>query len=240
MPKTPPLCICETVSKHMKKIIILILISCSFLQTNGQNIDKTYYLLGTLKDYCGRQYPKNNPTQWNYVIILHQSKFGEIKRIEEVTKKKFKKHRKKKGCSNCQEFYELKSYGRARKLNSFYEFEKKKGWKDQMGFTFYTGTLICDKLLNSSENQQLSFIAGLFLTSGEKKSDNYSISLFNSSDRFECAKQILLNLGAKIENEEIDNNIPNGYYLEFIPSEKIRKIIENEILRRNTLANKGS
>ncbi len=219
----------------MKKIIILILISCSLLQTNGQSIDKTYYLLGTLEDYSGRYYPKNNPAQWNYVIILHQNRLGEIKRIEEVTKKNFKKHKKKKDCSNCQEFYELKSYKLARKLNSFYKFKRENGWKDQMGFTFYKGTLICDKLLNSSESQQLSFIAGLFLTSGEKISEKYKISLYNSPNRFECAKQILLNLGAKIENEKNNNNIPNNYHLEFIPSEKIRKIIENEIVKRNTL-----
>src|SRR6187455_1791553 len=123
----------------MKRVAVFLLISLGWLNLHGQELDKTFYLLGTLSDYMGRQYPKNNPIKTGFVLTLHKDRMGEIKRIEEVTGKKFKKQKAKKDCRNCQDFYSLKSTPKAHDINSFYTFEKK-NLNDKMGFSFYTGT----------------------------------------------------------------------------------------------------
>lgn len=224
----------------MKKIvqILLFIFSISFVQ--GQELNKKYYLLGTLHDYMGRHYPKNNPTKWNFIMNLHQDKWGEIKRIEEVTGKRFKRRKKKKNCNGCENIFDLKSINRAWTLNSFYDFEKNKGMKDLIGFTYYTGTLNCEKIVNADRDEQFSFIAGLFLTAGEKSNEIYKINLYNSPDRIECAKTLLQELNSEIITVEIVDGIPVGYFIEFKPPEKLKTILDNEIERRNTLANSKS
>ena len=225
----------------MKKRILILIIIFPIYLVYGQEpikLNKKYFLLGTLHDYMGRHYPKNNPTKWNYVMNLHQSKIGEIKRIEEVTGKKFKKRKEKENITNNHEFYDLKSTCVAWRLNSFYDFEKNKGMKDMMGFTFYTGKLKCDKINKSNNSEKLSFIAGLFLTAGEKEGDTCKLSLYNSHWRFECAKRILIELGSEIINTEIVKGLPpTSYFIEFKPSEELKAILENEIDRKYTLAN---
>lgn len=219
----------------MKQFTLILIILFSFSPNFGQKLNKTYYLLGTLSDYMGRNYQKNNPSQWCYIMTLHESRMREIKRIEEVTGLKFKKGEKKDNCSNCHEFYKLNSYFNARRINRFYKFKKGMG-KGLSGFEFYSGELICKKLNKASETKQLSFLAGLFLTCGTKEGDVYKINLANSPWRFECVKQLLKILGAEITSEEMTKNtIPIAYYITFKPTEKLKAVIETEIKARDSL-----
>ena len=94
----------------MKKVSLILVFLISSLTVVGQELDKTFCVPGLLTDYMGRIYPKNNPLQWNYIMTLHQSKSGEIKRIEGVTGLKFDRQGKKKNCLNCQQFYLLKTF----------------------------------------------------------------------------------------------------------------------------------
>jgi intein/homing endonuclease len=155
------------------------------------NFDKTYYLLGTLEDYMGRRLSKDNPAQQNYIMTLHQSNSGVIKRIEEITTLEFQKREKRENCVNCHEFYELLSYNFAREINFFYVFNKQNGRKDKMGYTLYTGELICSKILNANKEKQYSFLAGLFLIQGYKIDEVYKISLANSPWKYECTIEVL-------------------------------------------------
>ena len=173
-------------------------------------------------------------------MTLHQDRIGEIKRIEEVTGAKFKQRRKQKDCSNCQEFYELKSFFRAKKINSFYDFNKNKGMRDLFGFTFYTGQLNCERILKATTDQKISFLAGQFLTAGEKNAQAYKLALYNSPNRFECLLKVLQNLKCEVIRKEEVEGIPVGYFIEFKPTDKIKKILDNEILKEHTLANSGS
>jgi hypothetical protein len=221
----------------MKKATIIILLLFSGLWTIGQDIDRTFFVLGSLGDYMGRHYPKNNPKQWSYIMTLHQDRIGEIKRIQEVTGTKFTRRKKKKDCRNCQEFYDLKSFCRAKKINSFYDFNKIKGKKDLLGFTFYIGQLNCDKLLNATKTQHISFLAGQFLTSGEKIENTYRLTLYNSPDRFECLIKMLKGLECEIIVKEKVNGIPVSYFIEFEPTDELEKVLDNEILKKHSLAN---
>jgi hypothetical protein len=185
----------------VKRLILFLVVLISFSPAFGQKLNKTYFLLGTLHDYIGRKYNKNNPTQWSYIMTLHEKRMGQIKRIEEVTGNKFKRRNKRDDCPTCHEFYDLNSYFKARRINCFYKF-KNTLEKDDWGFNFYSGQLICKKLNRASESKQLSFLAGLFLTCGAKEGDVYKIRLYNSSWRFECTLQLLKILGAEIIKEE--------------------------------------
>lgn len=95
------------------------LLSILGLWTFGQELDRTFYLLGSLEDYMGRHYPKNNPKQWGYILILHQQRIGEIKRIEEITGSKFSRMKKRKDCRNCHEFLSLNPFVWLEKLIHF-------------------------------------------------------------------------------------------------------------------------
>lgn len=221
----------------MKKATIILFLLFSSLWTIGQDLDKTFYLLGSLEDYMGRHYPKNNPSQWSYIMTLHQNRIGEIKRIEEVIGSQFNRRKKQKGCDTCQEFFELKSFCRAKKINSFYNFNRNKGMKDLKGFAFFTGQLKCNKVLNATNKQQISFLAGQFLTAGEKTGNTYKLSLYNSPDRYDCLIKLLESLECKIILKEKAEGIPSSYFIEFEPTDEIGKVLDNEILKELTLAN---
>jgi len=214
-------------------LIIFFLLAFSFVQGQIQNtLDKTYYLLGTLGDYMGRELCKRNPKKRNYIMSLHQDDIGQIKRIEEVTMLKFLKRERKENCINCHEFYELLSHNSAIAINSFYVFEKQEGY-DEKGYKLYSGKLICSKILKASKEQQHSFIAGLFLTHGEKFDDVYEITLYNSQCRYECTIKILEVLNSKIVSfGRTERTVPIGYFIEFVPSEELKLILDNEIERR--------
>lgn len=225
------------VNKHMKKTTIILFLFFSGLWAIGQDIDRAFYLLGSLEDYLGRHYPKNNPRKWSYIMTLHQDRTGEIKRIQEVTGAKFTRRKKKKDCRNCQEFFDLKSFCRAKKINSFYDFNKNKGMRDLSGFTFFTGQLKCDKILNATRIQQISFLAGQFLTTGEKTENTYKLTLYNSPDRYACLIKLMEKLECKVILEEKADGIPVGYFIVFEPTDEIKKVLDNEILKEHTLAN---
>jgi hypothetical protein len=218
-----------------KAILILFLFTSSFLVL-GQELNKSYYLLGSLEDYMGRPFTKNNPKNWGYIMTLHESRMGEIRRIEEVTGLNFKRRRKRKNSSNHHEFFELSSIYKANRINSFYNFEKNKGMKDLLGYSFFTGILIEDKIISAKKENQISFLAGQFLTCGGKTVQNYTISLYNSPNRFEIIIKLLENLNCKIIKIEKRETIPFGYFIEFNPTLEILEVLENEIKKENTLS----
>lgn len=218
--------------KFALRLFLILLFSLQLVSNSlgqSQKLDKKYYLLGTLDDYLGRQKSKLNPTRWSYIMTLYNERLGEIKRIEKVTHKKFSKRKARKDCSNCQDLYDLKSTILACRINKFYSFKKDDHYRDNFGLRMFTGNLICDKILKANEKQQLSFIAGVFLTNGEKEGELYKIALYNSSARFECIKKILIKLGAEITKDEIVRNIPVGFFIVFKPTDKLKAIIETEI-----------
>lgn len=219
----------------MKKATIILLLLFSGLGTIGQDLDKTFYLLGSLEDYCGRNYPKNNPLQWGYITTLHQGRIGEIKRIQEITGAKFTKPVKIKTRGKAHAFYNLKSLSWAKKINSFYDFTKNKKIRDRFGFPHYNGQLRCDEILNATRNQQLSFLAGQFLTAGEKTEKEYNFTLYNSPDRYNCLIKLLKKLECEVIREEMVFGYPVDYFIDFIPTNEIQKILDNEILKKEEI-----
>ena len=222
---------CKDVMK--KRILILFfLFLVSLVHGQTQNtLDKTYYLLGTLDDYWSGYRTKRIETSWKYILSIHQEDIGKIKRIEEVTMLKFTKRERVEGCYNCHEYYELYSLETSKILNSFYDFIKKRGF-------YHDRKLKCSKILKASKEQQYSFMAGLFLTHGEKIGDVYKIILYNSPCRYECTIKILKVLNSKnVSSEIVTKGVPFGYFIKFEPSEELKQILDNEIERRDFFTN---
>lgn len=210
----------------MNRTVVILVLLISSIVTDAQKFDKTFYLLGTLEDYGGRRVQS---MQWGFISSLHQSRMGEIKRIKEITNVKSTRRTKKKNCKNCHEFYNLHSFFRARKINKFYDFEKDKFTKG------YVGTLNCDKVSDAKRNNQISFVAGLFLMAGEKKDDVYKISLYNSPEKYDCIYYIFLKkLDCEILSAIEKEGLPYGYFIEFKPTEELKKILDNEIEKKKT------
>jgi hypothetical protein len=206
------------------KYFLFIALSVQLLEIKGQQIDRDFFLIGTLDDYIGRADNRSHPKQWGQVIIIHQNFIGQIKRIEEVASKKFKKLKSRVDCRNCHEFFYLKSIRLSRKINSYYTFDKKVS-------SLYRGTLNCQKIATATKIQKLSFVSGLFLTTGEK-SGQYRISIYNSRERFECLKKILKDLNTDILDEKITEGIPWSYVIDFAPDLTLKKYLEVELSKK--------
>jgi len=227
----------------MKNRIIIFIFLFSVFFAHGQiqnNLDKIYYLLGTLDDYAGRCLCIINPNDWDKIMYLHQRDSAIIKRIEEISMLKFTKGKKRENCRNCHEFYYLLSSSAAKEINSFYVFKKQWGCEDanrNAGIS-YRGELKCGKILKASNEQQYSFMAGLFLTQGKKIDDVYKICLSSSPWRYKCTIKLLQALKSKILSTLITKGtVPTGFIIEFKPSEELKQILDNEIERREFFAN---
>jgi hypothetical protein len=209
--------------------ILFFLFSVSLV--HGQipiKLDKTYYLLGTLGDYMGRQLCILNTNSWDYLMSLHQRDSAKIKRIEEITMLKFTKGENKEKHLNNHSFYALFSSDVARKINSFYVFKKQGCCQDENRYTgtIYRGNLKCSKILKASKEQQYSFIAGLFLTHGEKIDDVYKIILSNSPCRYECTIRILKLLNSEIVSSiKTEGTVDRTFLIRKIGEEWIIEII---------------
>jgi len=205
---------CKDVMK--KRILILFfLFSVSFVHGQIQNkLDKTYYLLGTLNDYMGRVLCIKNPNDWDLIMSLHQRDSTKIKQIEEVAMFKFIKKERNENCINCHEFYILSAFDLAKEINSFYVFKKRGECQDanRVSGIIYEGKLKCSKILKASKEQQYSFMAGLFLTHGEKIGDVYKIILYNSPCRYKCTIKILKVLNSKnVLFRRTEGTVPIGF-----------------------------
>ncbi len=191
--------------------------------------NRTFYLLGAQQDYMGRCYEKKNPFKSGYLLTIHESHIGEIKRVEEVSDLKFKRLSKKKKSRNRHEFLKLTSLRTARQINHFYEFSKPYEEQNWL-FALYCGELQCDKVLEASKENQLSFMAGVAISSCYVRENSYWISLPNSRKRFECLKHLLVEMDAKIISEVTDaETIPHQYDIEFIPNGILKAIIDYEL-----------
>ena len=222
----------------MKNRILLLFFLFSVSLVHGQiqnNLDKTYYLLGTLDDYMGRGFCIIDPNDWDHIMSLHQRDSAKIKRIEEVTMLKFIKGEMLENHLNNHEFYQLSSSNLAKKINSFYVFKKQNECQDANRVTgiSYLGKLKCNKILKANKEQQYSFLAGLFLTHGEKIDDVYKIVLYNSPCRYECTIKMLKALNSEIVlTGRPTRAIPIGYFIKFLPSKELKLILDNEIERK--------
>jgi hypothetical protein len=222
-----------SIKKMRLATLLLGLLAISF-SCFGQ-LDETYFLLGAQFDKGGRTVLKNHPTTSGLIIDFHQDEIGQIRRIEEISGQDFERRETQLNCTNCHEFYELHSIKLSEILNSFYSVSR---WsEDEDGNRIDKGIIKCKKIETATIDQKISFLAGQFLVAGTQDNDRYKISLYNSPERFDCLCELLQDLECKIITKEFHYLIPNVHHVYFEPSKRIKDILDNEIEKRNTLAN---
>lgn len=210
----------------MKKLVLFFLI-LNTISFKTQEIDKTYYLLGAVDEYMGRQYEMKSPEWKGYILKINNEDSLEIRRIESVIGIKSKEIK--------NTFYENWSFffseNLEKEINQYFDFRKNK-FKLEDGFYLYKGRLNVEKVLKANKNQYLSYLLGAFLIHGKiNKTDDelYEISIANASYKFQVLKKIIPKLNAYFAKEEIWYKTPTTYHIKFAPNGELKRLLDREL-----------
>jgi len=198
---------------------------------NAQEIDKTYYLLGAVDNYSGRNYELKNSDYKDYVLKIKKNETNIINRLEEISGLKFSNF----SSETLEDWSSLNSDHYEKKINQFYSFSKAKSNEN------YSGKLNPEKVLKGTKNQLLSYLLGSFLIHGNIKTENdggdqyevYEISVANAQPQFEVLKSILKELGVYTIKEEIWYKIPFTFHVKFIPDSELKTLLDKELAYQN-------
>ncbi|WP_395053736.1 hypothetical protein [Flavobacterium sp.] len=228
----------------MKKIILLYFF-ISLKLFSQEKIDINYFTLGLVNDYLGRNLvldEKDNPITIDYIykreksvihfldslIKIENSSKNIIEKIDFI----FFKDTITLNCSNCEEFYIVKSKNIATKINSFYyikpvdiqEIENPKA--EEVNYFSYI-----DLIKMKNKNQQKSFLYGAFLRYGSFKNGMYTLELANSVSKFYILKKILKKIDCKILSFKENAGIPSNQIISFTTDNSEIIAVLNRLLK---------
>ncbi|WP_265428672.1 hypothetical protein [Chryseobacterium sp. YIM B08800] len=214
----------------MRNFIIFCFAFLSF-NLNAQEIDKTYYLLGAVDNYSGRNYELKNSDYKGYVLKIKKNETNIINRLEEISGLKFSNF----SSETLEDWSSLNSDHYEKEINQFYSFSRAKSSEN------YNGKLNPEKVLKGTKNQLLSYLLGSFLIHGNIKTENdggdqyevYEISVANAQPQFEVLKSILKELGVYIIKEEIWYKTPVTFHVKFSPDSELKTLLDKELAYQN-------
>ena len=230
----------DTIRNNILTLLLVILTSISY----SQEYDLTYYFVGFMSDYMGRQISKGaGENDYKIDDFFHQYNLHNLYRLDTLLKTNNKNNKKIeytimkrkeiKNCSNCDEFFDLFSKRLSRNINRFYSFKKDKLNSDKH-IKRYNGSLKSFKIKLANRKKQLSYLAGAFYRYGNIDSTGYYFKFSNSFYKKEMVKWLLYKYDCNILKEF--NNQIEGLYIAptieiiFIePSNEIKKIFDNEL-----------
>ncbi len=170
------------------------------------NTDNTFFLLGTLNDYMGREWVSKGEVFDRY----YQYEKPLMKFVDSIVKKEFKVVLIEK--DNCFISNEM-----AKKMNSF-----------------YSENDLIDSLFTTRE-KKISFLLGAYYRYGEKVNDNiYKIQIANSHKHTEI-QQILVSLGCKNIFYKRMQNIPIQNIIYFESNDLIKAYLKTIELEKEKL-----
>lgn len=158
------------------KFLITILFILSMTTVQSQELDKVYYVLGSLWDFSIPYHYKRDLKSGKMSFEMHESNLSKVYRFSEVTGFKFKKRNPKKDCINCHEFYGFTDIPSSYKFGDFYDFKYSRSKETYYGFgevevEKQQGFLKLSILKNITQLQMKSFLAGAYLDAGSIKGD---------------------------------------------------------------------
>lgn len=221
----------------MHKLILVFLIGiCSI--SEAQKVDPSYYLFGLSFDYSITTYTKVNPSKQKFDPWIHESEINRGLRLSEILDKNLKKRRPKKGCRNCHEFLKIKKIDL--KIIDFYDLkiEKANGFRSKK----FSGIVKNEKIENATENQMLSFLAGIYNGYGTISGDTIKFQFGHVDSKLEITRKFIdLLQGSKYLNLKTlePGTLGGGPLLIFIPNGVLEEYLKEEIKKINTLANNG-
>lgn len=231
----------------MKKHILLVLILFTSLGIKCQNINPKYYVFAFTDNNNCRIGWNSSPSNLVLDISIHKDSIGKLKRIEEVTKFKFRKKAIKEDPNSNYRRFKIKYHNKADwRMEEFYSFSKLE-YDTLTNIQWWLGEFKYESIMNKSKNDKESFLAGLFLAYGKIQSDTFCIKIKNDSIKFDVFRKLINEFHSYIIEEKVELKIrDNGgslndyFYMKFMPSAELKKILEYEIKRKKTLANSRS
>lgn len=242
--------IVRILNKTVKRLITLIVVLGLFSCSNQEKIliDNDYFLVGTLRDYMGREkYTKTEGRVDKYaqsekqLCLAIDSMFKKSCPDLKITSSVHKISKKNE--------YELYSGTLAEKVDSFYTY-KASGRRVYIGRdeiehlnldsltkipdfystnfdTVYTGRLKSNVF--RTEKHKLSFITGAYVRYGWHTDSLYYIRVFNSISKVRILNDLLKDLGCAKTEYEIKKGIPTGHTVSFVPTEQLYDHFEKYI-----------
>jgi hypothetical protein len=220
-------------------ILILSLFSCE--KKEKTSIDNEYFLIGTLRDYMGREkyeeeiervdeYYQSEKKLCLAIDSIFKKKYPDLvfsSSVHKISKKDEYRLYSKKLAKKIESFYNYKYSGRgiAKKFIDFDSMNLDSLMNNMGDFfeknydTIYVGNL---KLkLFETEKQKLSFITGAYVRYGSQVDSLYRIKVFNSSSKVKVLEELLKDIGCTKVEYDIEQSIPMGHTVSFIPTSKL-------------------
>ncbi len=220
----------------MKKLAITLLLFIRCF-TYSQNLDKEYFVLGTLNDYMGRQVYSSSLTE--RIDMFYETEKPLMDTIIALFDNKILIEEDRKN-------YILKSEVLTQKLNNFYDFTFKsksaKTYEDLQNKkmdSVFAGVL--KENIFENKEQIYSFITGAYVRYKRNDDSTYGIFIANSRSKAKLLYEKLLELGCEDVNYTTNQNIPVGHYVTFKPTKELEKyLIRYDFLANLLIQNKDN
>jgi serine/threonine protein kinase len=213
-----------------------------FTQEKSQPIDAHYFLVGTLRDYMGREkyeseqdlvdayHPSEKKLYTTIDSMFHKSYPNLKLNVFENKKTDYVRYelRSKALKDTIESFYTFNYSGRGT-AKEYIDFETKNidslvnsdGFLEKYYDSIYTGSL--KQKVFETKLQKLSFITGAYIRYGSQFNSLYQISVANSTSKVKILEILLKDLGCTDVVYEIREAIPYGHTVYFTPTTELEK-----------------
>ncbi|MBR9832920.1 hypothetical protein GYB57_12290 [bacterium] len=221
------------------KYLFALLFTSTVLTLASQNLDSRYYLFGLSFDYTIPTYSNKNIERQKINTSVHENNLEKMFRLSEVTGKSYKRRRKRRGCSNCHEFFELKNVQYP--LGYFYEFSsiKERGVRPKR----VIGKIKNEVIDNATEKEVKSFLAGVYNRYGTMSGDTVVFQFGHVNEKLELIQRFIKSLdGAEFMNTvHLEKGmIGGGPKMLIIPKGDLKNTFLTEQIRIVELAKKAN
>ena len=224
----------------IKNLILYFILIITNLSAFNQDYDVTVYTLGYISDYMGRRkYVSGHESDNSVDQIFHESHLNDLYRLDTLLKScenDFDYYIRESEFDNS--FYFFISDKLSDAVNEYYKF-KKEGTQSSHGI-IYDGKIKRLKTLKLNKRQKISFLAGVFYSSGNIDEKGYFFKFSNSLGKDKITLRLLKRFNCIII-DRFDNRVKGmviAPYIEtvyFKPSKKIKAIFDYEIEMKKKL-----
>ena len=218
--------------KYFFSTLLFIIILKSYSQNikSEKDLDTSFYLLGMLNDYGGRNISFDNPEKSNYVnhFYCSEKKLSKIFIDSLKYSNKIEKHKFKIDTSG---FITIKSDKYSKDFNKFFKVVKVckncESKQDNEDIEYDVSLLKLKTRLINNEIKRISYIAGVFMRYGKLDNNNAKLSFGNSFKTFKNSIKFLKKLNFDIKRIEVIDAIPTIQQIDFTIPDKYLIIFSN-------------
>lgn len=198
-------------------IFILLLVEFSFCYSQNNQIDKEYFLLGTLDDYLGRR--KNGEIDSTVDRHYPHEKMLTFF-LDSLFKTEYPDLRSDTTSSGHRTLYSKKLSSKINHYYTFTESNVRSITEDNREVIVYYGTLKAG--IFKKDLSKYSYLAGVFARYGTIKGDTFIIKLANSTNKFKTCEKLLKTLRCENVETETLQTIPRANTITFTSTKKLK------------------